>query len=516
MSKIRGLSTAILMVLVLLVSGSIPLWAAEQAELTVSGIDATTIYAGVANTVVVNVGNLSSAGADSFALTLEANGIAVGRLTNLSISGKSDPYYWPLAVSFNWTPSAPGSYTLHAVVDSDNSVAETDESNNSADSTVEVNILSPLTAQVRVEGKDTTLWAGEVTFKTSTITDKQGDTHIIDHPTVLGALAEAAQQGDFNYVVSSAWGSLSYIEKIGNDAPSGLNGWLYRVNWNSAGVSAIDYTLAPGAQVLFYYGGWDARPLRLSVDQNEALASQSFNLQVEEFTGTDWIPAADAVVRAGDRSFQADPAGLITGITLSPGHYNLIAVKGSPETYIRSNQESLSLYYPLNLEEGWNFISVPRRLAANQDTVEALFGTVDTASHSVFSYDQQAGWVTLKAADAILPLQGIWIFAAGKTELHPVFDTNPRAAPLTRSLSAGWNAIGFSDFQNCSANSALTSVENQWATLIGFDAASQRYEVSIINNSPEQDSHSEIRELAPWKGYWLFLTADSVLAAISS
>jgi hypothetical protein len=118
--------------------------------------------------------------------------------------------------------------------------------------------------------------------------------------------------------------------------------------------------------------------------------------------------------------------------------------------------------------------------------------------------------------DTILPLEGIWIYSADPLVINPVFDANHQQVPPSKQLYTGWNAIGYTDFNNASANASLTSVENQWATLIAYNAAAQSYEISIINNTPDSDAHSEKRDMAPWKGYWIFMTGDGLLSAISS
>jgi hypothetical protein len=212
------------------------------------------------------------------------------------------------------------------------------------------------------------------------------------------------------------------------------------------------------------------------------------------------------------------------------------ADKGDYTTSIRSNKETVNVYVPLTLKAGWNFISMPKRLASGYSTAQQVFDSVDTAGHSIFTYDGTNGWTAMSSDNVVSPLEGIWIYSAAEVELHPVvsplegiwiysaaevelhpaFDTNPRQVPPTKQLSAGWNAIGFSDFTAASADSALTSVEDDWTVLIGFDTDNQTYEVSIINNAPTGDAHDEDRELNCWQGYWLHVTTACQLAAISS
>lgn len=167
----------------------------------------------------------------------------------------------------------------------------------------------------------------------------------------------------------------------------------------------------------------------------------------------------------------------------------------------------------ITLKEGWNFVSTPKRLSAGNNTA-AIFDAVDTAGHSIFRYDASSGWHAMGPQDAVLPLDGIWIYSNDSIEVALDFDTYPVQLPPTKQLYAGWNAIGFSDTFPTSAKNTLLSVQDLWTTLIGFDAESQGYEVSIINGAT--DSHSEEREMVPGQGYWLYMRGNGALAAIGA
>ncbi len=224
-----------------------------------------------------------------------------------------------------------------------------------------------------------------------------------------------------------------------------------------------NYVLADDDEVIWYYGGWAAEILRLSSDSDNFLATVVFTLRVVTFTGNDWVRVENATVLAGSHIYTTDVNGQVANISLPPGGYDIYAQKDTFETYIRSNSISVVVYVPLDLKAGWNFISVPKRLADNNSTAGTLFGSTDTGGHSIFAYDPPEGWVTLGQDDVIMPLAGIWIYSVEEVEIHPVFDTNPRQVPPTKELAAGWNAVGYSDFESASANSTLTSVENLWA-----------------------------------------------------
>jgi hypothetical protein len=170
--------------------------------------------------------------------------------------------------------------------------------------------------------------------------------------------------------------------------------------------------------------------------------------------------------------------------------------------------------YSLVLKPGWNFISMPKKLSPGNDTAD-IFGNVDTAGHSIWSYDAGAKrWAAMSSTSGIRVLDGIWVFSEEETGVPVWFDYDPISTPPAKRLSAGWNALGFSDLNATSARMTLDSVRDDWSQVIGFDAGSQRYEISVINRGT--GIHDDSREMQPGKGYWAYMIRDGELAAISA
>lgn len=194
-----------------------------------------------------------------------------------------------------------------------------------------------------------------------------------------------------------------------------------------------------------------------------------------------------------------------------------------PESNMGNNELTKAVSVPhisvpdmtLNLVNGWNFVSTPKTLKDGHKTAEQVFRGVNTGNHSIFVCAMPSGWQALASDNTVAPLDGIWIYSSGSCEVYFAFDTDPLRVPPTKQLYSGWSAIGFSDTQPTSANSALTSVEAKWAYLLGFDASTQEYEDSIINNTTS-GNHSENEDMYPGKGYWLYMIADGELAAIGN
>jgi hypothetical protein len=193
------------------------------------------------------------------------------------------------------------------------------------------------------------------------------------------------------------------------------------------------------------------------------------------------------------------------------------------------------------LSKGWNFVSVPKTLAAGNNTA-AIFSAVhavNASGHSALRYDTAAGrWVALKATDAIAPLEGIWIYAVEPATVPLHFSTDLPAPPAERALSKGWNAVGITaavpapatetavicggggggSSGPCvggpaSARDTLLSLGEKWTTLIGFDPARQTFETAVVNGG--SGAYADSRLVYPCRGYWLYMTEPGTLCALT-
>jgi hypothetical protein len=168
----------------------------------------------------------------------------------------------------------------------------------------------------------------------------------------------------------------------------------------------------------------------------------------------------------------------------------------------------------ITLFPGWNFVSVPRPLAAGNDTA-MIFAGVETENRSVLWYNTAVGeWEPFTATDQIKPLDGIWIYSTGPATVPLTFSTDPLLPPAERTLSAGWNTVGATGTAPATARDTFYSVNAGWTTLIGFDAANQIPETGIINGG--SGAYSDTRSIYSGKGYWLYMTNPGTLCAIGA
>ncbi|MCQ1538122.1 hypothetical protein FTO68_03830 [Methanocalculus taiwanensis] len=166
----------------------------------------------------------------------------------------------------------------------------------------------------------------------------------------------------------------------------------------------------------------------------------------------------------------------------------------------------------IQLKEGWNFISVPKRLSIGNNTAQ-IFSSVDTMDRSIWEYNSALKlWKALKLTDVVLPLNGFWIYSAEDCEIALQYDDNPVQTPPTRELNKGWNAIGFSGLEPASARDTLLSLGDLWTQAIGYDPVNQKYETAIIRGG--SGSFSDTQEMYPTHGYWIYLTGNGELASL--
>jgi len=163
----------------------------------------------------------------------------------------------------------------------------------------------------------------------------------------------------------------------------------------------------------------------------------------------------------------------------------------------------------LTLQPGWNFVSVPKKLASGANTA-GIFTNVDTGGHSLFQYDGTArNFTMLTQSSPVQPLFGFWIYSTSRVVIPLQFDNNPLQSPPSRQLVAGWNSVGFTGTTPTSARNTYLSVQPDWTTSMGFNTSSQSYDPTIFNG----DS-SESTTLYPMKGYWIYMRTPGTIAGI--
>ena len=157
----------------------------------------------------------------------------------------------------------------------------------------------------------------------------------------------------------------------------------------------------------------------------------------------------------------------------------------------------------VNLNPGWNFISVPKYLDSSCDTASELFGALDTDGMSSLGYDAKTGWYVLKADTKIKPLDGYWVYSKGADEITLKYSTAVNTPPA-KTVYKGWNAVGLSAEKPMTAKSAFSNLD--WVRCMPWDTEQNKWGTVIVNGGSSANS-AELK-LGLGNGHWLYVEAD--------
>jgi len=190
----------------------------------------------------------------------------------------------------------------------------------------------------------------------------------------------------------------------------------------------------------------------------------------------------------------SDPIPSLAGKVAANGRVNLYAAA-----------QSLSAKDNVSLRSGWNFVSIPRPLAAGSDTA-SIFAKVSSGGHSLLTYES-GQWRAMKASDPISLMVGYWVYSTKEDSVPITYYVNPGV--VNRGVSAGWNTYGLPSNNSKSAKDALSDIAGIWKYLVGYDADIQKYEEPIINGG--SGGQSDERMVRPFWGYWLYSSGGGTL-----
>jgi len=180
---------------------------------------------------------------------------------------------------------------------------------------------------------------------------------------------------------------------------------------------------------------------------------------------------------------------------------------GGMDTELKQNYINVKDDPPLSgsipIYSGWNFVSVPKNLAPGKDTAQ-IFEHLDVDGHSALVYEPSRGWVPLTRTSLVRPLTAIWVYSK-KNDNVPISYDPQLTQIVSRPLSNGWNAVGFTGLSPTKAKNALSSVKDTWQNSIGFDARIQMYSAMIFKGINDEAI------VQPYGGYWVYLSGPGVL-----
>ena len=209
-------------------------------------------------------------------------------------------------------------------------------------------VATALDTTIRVEGARATLIPESAIpiegSGAATVFDKNFAAVEVSRSSAFWQLYRATQSTGlgFGFEYFPAFSS-SLVQKIGPDENVGSTGWQFRVNHVAPPVGADATTLAQGATVLWYYGGFDAvRELDVTPSSDKVTKGTSFTVKVTSYSDTgEAQPGVGATVRYAQTAATADGTGAATFIAQGNGTQPVTASRAGD---IRSASRTVCSY----------------------------------------------------------------------------------------------------------------------------------------------------------------------------
>ena len=164
-------------------------------------------------------------------------------------------------------------------------------------------LATPVTVNLRIEGKTSTIFEGPVTTDAKTLTKDASGPHACDGtnaganptpgPTMTTALDDGAIAGGFTW--DGTWSPPDFfITRVGPDANTSTEFWGYAYNWQTSSVGGCQQQVSTGDDVLFGFDYFSKSALLRLSGPATAEADQPVTVTVVD--GQSGSPAAGALV----------------------------------------------------------------------------------------------------------------------------------------------------------------------------------------------------------------------------
>ena len=166
----------------------------------------------------------------------------------------------------------------------------------------------------------------------------------------------------------------------------------------------------------------------------------------------------------------------------------------------------------LTLQNGWNFVSVPKALAASANTASKLFANVDTADNAILGYNASAqGWEQITASAIIKPLVGYWVYSNGTVDVPLSYVTDP-TVPAVKQLYTGWNAVGVSAHEAVTADTVFSGTN--WRVALPWNLSEGLWGRAVVNGGSASNSAEQYMTLG--NGIWLYVDTNGTMVGLTA
>jgi hypothetical protein len=130
-----------------------------------------------------------------------------------------------------------------------------------------------------------------------------------------------------------------------------------------------------------------------------------------------------------------------------------------------------------------------------------VFKNIQSAGHSMLTYESKAGWITLGKDNRLKPMTGYWLYSTGPVTISLKVSGPPEEA---KPLDTGWNLAGISGKTAKPAETALSGLSS-WSYVVSYDPARQQYRDAGVKGGGSETL------LMPGEGFWVYLNAPENL-----
>ena len=162
----------------------------------------------------------------------------------------------------------------------------------------------------------------------------------------------------------------------------------------------------------------------------------------------------------------------------------------------------------LDLNAGWNFVSVPKRIDGANDAATVF--NLDPANETCEYYDASTGsCITNPANIYVVPCQSYWVWKVNPETLCIDWKESAGSnAPPAQQLYAGWNMIGHIDTGTMSIDDGTSTDFGSMASIEGKFSQIWKW---------TQESGWEIypfglNTMTQGQGYWIWMTEDAMMS----
>ncbi len=165
------------------------------------------------------------------------------------------------------------------------------------------------------------------------------------------------------------------------------------------------------------------------------------------------------------------------------------------------------LGYCLNLEAGWNLVSVPKKINGTNDATTVF--DLDPATETCEYYCASTGtWMNLVDID-VTPCRGFWVYKTSPVTICMDFKSTGPIVPPTQQLYTGWNMIGHIDMGEMSIDDGTAADFGSMATIEGNFAQIWQW---TQDSKWESCYPSGLGYMADGQGYWILMTANATMS----